>query len=147
MASLVISMILSCLLAYIGCKGLSLFFRRTGDDKYKTLVWAVLQGIIIIYLLDLADLRTLAVIVQFIIIILMICIFIALREPLHMINRTGWSRLWLFVPIVNIAIPYLWARDAKKYYPNQEEAKARLAQEKARKTEKLEARAKKIRSE
>ena len=145
-ASFVISMILSGLLTWIGCYGLSLFFRRTGDDTYKTLVWALLVGIIIIYPLAFFGLGALAVIVQLWMGFLMLFIFIELREPLHMINRTGWSRLWLFVPIVNIAMPYRWAREAKEHYPNPEEAKTRLSQEKARKTERSEARAKKIRS-
>lgn len=135
MASFVISMMLSGLLTWIGCYGLSLFFRRTGDDTYKTFVWVVLVGIIIIYLLAFFGFGTLAVITQVMVGIFMIFIFIALRRPLHIINRTGWSRLWLFVPIVNIAMPYRWAREAKEHYPNPEEAKARLAQEKARETE------------
>ena len=133
MASFVISIILSIIIACIGCYGLSLFFKRTGNDRYKTLVWTLLQGMILVCIIDYFGHATFALILELFIFILMVSIFIALRESLHMINRTGWSRLWLFVPIVNIAIPYLWAREARKLYPNPEDAKVRLAQEKARK--------------
>jgi hypothetical protein len=112
MASFVISIILSGLLTGIVCYGLFLFFRRTGNETFASFVWVVPVGIMLNYSLGFFGHGNLASFVKLLLAVLMIFIFIKLREPLHMINRTGWSRLWLFIPIVNLVMPYLWAREA-----------------------------------
>ncbi len=108
-------MVLVSCLTCIGCYGLSLFFKRAGDDIAKNLVWGVLVVVMLDYPLALLGFETLRVLVRLSMFVLMIYIFIALREPLQIIGRTGWSRLWLFVPIINIMAPYQWAAVAKEF--------------------------------